>query len=85
MTSVPCTVPPRFTPVPSEMAETELAQRDHCLQPIAERSHMGWQKASHCDRGAGTVAVAGCSKRVIGDGLHSARLLLILVELLSTT
>src|SRR3954470_15221784 len=64
-------VPPRANAVPSKAAETAPTPHDRHLRCIAERSRMGWQKAS----GYNWRALVECDisrwKRVIGDGLRS--------------
>ena len=64
-------VPPRANAMPSEAAETAPTQRDAHLRGIAERSRLGWQKAS----GYNWRALVECDisrwKRVLGDGLRS--------------
>jgi len=64
-------VPPRFTAVPSETAESAPTQRDRHLQCIAEHGRMGWQQRSgYNTRARAEVAVARW-KQVIGDRLRS--------------
>jgi hypothetical protein len=55
----------------SETAETAPTQRDKHLRLIAERSHMGWQKASGYNWRALVKADISRYKRVIGDALWS--------------
>jgi len=64
-------VPPRSTAVPSQRAESAPTQRDRHLQLIAERGHMGWQKASGYTKRARAETAISRYKRVIGDGLRS--------------
>ena len=64
-------VPPRSTAVPSEVAETAPAQRDHHLQSIAELGRAAWQKLSGCTKRARAEAAIGRFKQVIGDALRS--------------
>jgi hypothetical protein len=64
-------VPPRSTAVPSRMAEREPTQRDHHLQPIAERGRMAWQKTSGYTKRARAETAISRFKRVIGSGLRS--------------
>ena len=64
-------VPPRYTAVPSETAETAPTQRDRHLQNIAEHGRTAWQKASGYTKRARAEATIGRFKQVIGDGLRS--------------
>ncbi len=64
-------VPPRFTAVLSETAETAPTQRDRHLQSIAEHGRAAWQKASDYTKRARAEAAMSRFKRVIGDGLRS--------------
>src|SRR3712207_1539371 len=64
-------VPPRASAVPSDAVETAPTQRDRYLQCIAERGHMGWQRASGYNSHALVEADILRWKRVIGDGLRS--------------
>src|SRR5215212_1473345 len=64
-------VPPRSTAVPSPTAASAPTQRDRHLQLIAERGHMGWQKASGYTKRARAETAISRYKRVIGDGLRS--------------
>ena len=64
-------VPPRSTAVPSDTAETTPTQRDRHLQLIAEKSRMGWQRASGYNIRAGIEAAVSRYKRVIGGTLRS--------------
>jgi hypothetical protein len=64
-------VPPRSGAVPSEKAETAPTQRDGHLQIVAERGHMGWQRASGYNWQALVGSDVSRWKRVIGDGLCS--------------
>jgi hypothetical protein len=63
-------VPPRANAVPSDTAETAPTQRDRHLRCIAERSRMGWQKASGYNWRALVEADISRFKRVIGDALR---------------
>jgi hypothetical protein len=64
-------VPPRFSAVPSETAETAPTQRDQHLQVIAGHGRMGWQKRSGYNWRALVEADIGRWKRVIGPALRS--------------
>jgi Transposase DDE domain len=64
-------VPPRSSAVPSDMAEAAPTQRDQHLRVIAERGHMGWQRASGYNWRALVESDVARWKRVIGDGLRS--------------
>ncbi len=64
-------VPPRFTAVPSETAETAPTQRDRHLQFIAKQGRAAWQKASGYSTRARAEATIGRFKQMIGDGLRS--------------
>jgi hypothetical protein len=64
-------IPPRSSALPSQTAETAPTQRDRHLQTIAERSRMGWQKASGYNYRALIEADISRWKRVIGDALRS--------------
>ena len=64
-------VPPRFTAVPSETAETAPTQRDCHLRFIAAHGRATWQKASSYTIRARAEATIGRFKQVIGDGLRS--------------
>ena len=64
-------VPPRFTAVPSETAETAPTQRDRHLQFIAKRGRAAWQTASGYTKRARVETTIGRFKQVIGDGLRS--------------
>ena len=62
---------PRFTAVPSEVAETAPTQRDRHLQGIAEHGRAAWQQASGDTKRARVEAAIGRFKQVIGNGLRS--------------
>jgi hypothetical protein len=62
--------PPRANAVPSDAAETAPTQRDAHLRCIAERGHMGWQRASGYSSRALVEADIARWKRVVGDGLR---------------
>src|SRR4051794_19756571 len=63
-------VPPRSNAVPSDTAETAPTQRDRHLRCIAQRGHLGWQRASGYNWRALVEADVSRWKRVIGDGLR---------------
>jgi hypothetical protein len=62
---------PRASAIPSDTAEIMPTQRDVHLRCIAERSRMGWQKASGYNWRALVEADIARWKCVIGDGLRS--------------
>src|SRR3954470_11751736 len=64
-------VPPRANAVPSETAGTAPTPRDRHLRCIAERGHMGWQRASGYNWRSLVEADISRWKRVIGEGLRS--------------
>src|SRR4051812_28539544 len=64
-------VPPRSSAVLSDAAEIAPTQRDAHLRCIAERGHMGWQRASGYNWRALVEADIARWKCVIGDGLRS--------------
>jgi hypothetical protein len=63
-------VPPRSTAVPSETAESHLAQRDQHLWDIAEHGRMAWQVNSRYNLRALVESFFSRYKHVIGDGLR---------------
>jgi hypothetical protein len=63
-------VPPRATAVLSETAEAAPTQRDRHLQGIADKSGIGWQKASGYTKRSQVEAAIGRYKQVIGNGLR---------------
>jgi len=64
-------VPPRWSAVPSDTAQTVPTMQDRHLQTILERGRVAWQKVAGYNWRALVEADISRFKSVIGDGLRS--------------